>query len=419
MIFRFVKDSVRRAPRRKALVIAAVAMGSAVATSMLGVMLSIGDKVNHELRQAGSNIVVTPRAAGLRGGVGAETAAASGGAAYIREADILKIKSIFWGLNITGISPTLLAHDGPLQVAGVWFSHSYRAPDNTTQTTGIADVNPAWVVRGHWAREESREGKLPECMIGEGVAIRRGWKAGQDVAILGNTFRIAGIISSGDETDDRALLPLRWVQEATHRLGLVDRIDVSALTKPEDDFARRDPKTMTTAEFERWNCTNYVVSIAHEIEEAIPGTQARPVRRIADSEGRILDRIGGLMALITLAALISAGLTVWSLMAATMMERRGEIAIMQAIGASRVAVAALLGAEVSLIGLAGGLLGAAGGVALAKFVGWSVFHDSIEVSPILPLLIVLAAVVVALAGAAQPLRRAVNLEPALTLREGV
>lgn len=65
MIFRFVKDSIRRSPRRKALLIAAIAMGSAVATSMLGVMLSIGDKVNRELRQVGSNIVVTARAASL------------------------------------------------------------------------------------------------------------------------------------------------------------------------------------------------------------------------------------------------------------------------------------------------------------------------------------------------------------------
>ena len=27
---------------------------------------------------------------------------------------------------------------------------------------------------------------------------------------------------------------------------------------------------MTPAEFERWNCTPYVTSIAHQIEEALP-----------------------------------------------------------------------------------------------------------------------------------------------------
>src|SRR5260370_333318 len=98
MIIRFVKDSLRRAPRRKALIVAAIAMGTAVATSMLGVMLSIGDKVNRELRAVGANIVVTGRAASVTGGVGNVTTKAA--TTYIAESDVLKIKNIFWGLNI-------------------------------------------------------------------------------------------------------------------------------------------------------------------------------------------------------------------------------------------------------------------------------------------------------------------------------
>jgi putative ABC transport system permease protein len=401
MIFRFVKDSIRRAPRRKALLIAAIAMGSAVATSMLGVMLSIGDKVNRELRQVGSNIVVTAKAASLTGGIGSETATAAGGAAYIPEGEVGKLNNIFWHLNVTGTSPSLLAHDGALQIEGVVFQ-------------GLKGVNPAWVVRGHWANNDKAD-----CMVGDGIAIRNHWKQGDKVTLFGSTFQIAGLISSGDDADDRVFLPLARVQELTHRPRVVDRIDIAALTKPEDSFARKDPKAMTPTELERWHCTNYVASIALDIEETLPGTQARAVRRIADSEGKILDNIGGLMALITLAALLSAGLTVWSLTATTMMERRGEIAIMQAIGAGRGMVATLLGVEISLIGLAGGLIGATAGVFLAKYVGRAVFHDAIEVSPVLPLLIMLAAVAIALAGAAQPLRRAIRLEPAVILREGV
>jgi putative ABC transport system permease protein len=240
-----------------------------------------------------------------------------------------------------------------------------------------------------------------------------------NLAILGTPFRIAGIIEAGDEADDRILLPLHRLQQLTRRPNAVDRIDVAALTKPEDDFARKDTRTMTRAELERWSCTNYVAVIAKEIEDAIPGAQARAVRRVADSEGQILDRIGGLMGLITLAALISAGLTVWSLTATTMMERRGEIAIMQAIGGARWLVATILSVEVAFIGLTGGIVGAIAGVWLAGYVGASVFHDAIDISPILPFAIILAAVLVALAGAAQPLSKALNLEPAQILREGV
>src|SRR5580693_5378963 len=99
MILRFVKDSIRRSPRRKALIIAAIAMGSAVATSMLGVMLSIGDKVNRELRQVGANIVVTERAAALTGGAGAVNIPTTGRNNYIADSDVPKIHSIFWHLN--------------------------------------------------------------------------------------------------------------------------------------------------------------------------------------------------------------------------------------------------------------------------------------------------------------------------------
>jgi putative ABC transport system permease protein len=413
MIFRFVKDSIRRSPRRKALIIAAVAMGSAVATSMLGVMLSIGDKINRELRQVGANIVVTAKASNLTGGAGGIKTATTGGANYIPESEVPKIKSIFWTLNISGFSPSLAARDGETAIEGVWFSHRYKADDGTTQTTGIKDVNPAWSLRGRWPKAED------ECLVGAGIARRRRLEPGATTTVFGAVFKVAGIVSAGDEADDRILIPLDRLQQLTNRAGLVDRIEVAALTKPEDDFARKDPKTMSAAEYEIWNCTNYVASIAHEIEEALPGTQARAIRRVADSEGRILDHIGGLMGLITLAALISAGLTVWSLTATTMMERRGEIAIMQAIGGARWLVATMLSVEIALIGMAGGVIGALSGVWLAKYVGFSVFHDTVDISPVLPVAIMLAAMLVALLGAAQPLRKTLRLDPASILREGV
>ncbi len=237
--------------------------------------------------------------------------------------------------------------------------------------------------------------------------------------MLGAPFTVAGIFETGDEAEDRVLLPLERVQELTQRPGVVDRIDVAALTKPEDDFARKDPKTMTAKERERWSCSNYAISLADEIQQALPGTIARPVRRVADSEGKILDSVGGLMGLITLVALLSAGLTVWSLTAATMMERRGEVAIMQAIGAGRGVIATLFGLEIAMVGLAGGVIGAVVGTLLAHYVGASVFHDSVQISWVLPFLIVPGAMAIALAGAAQPLRRTLRLEPAVILREGV
>lgn len=416
MIVRFINESIRRAPRRKALIIAAIAMGSAVATAMLGVMLDVGDKINRELRSVGANIAVTSRAASMTGGVGSIAAGAAGAANYIPESEVPNVKKIFWGLNITGFSPSITAQDGALQVQGVWFKHPYKTPDERDQTTGIEAVNPAWrIVKGRWTPDV-----LNEAVIGEGVARRNGWQPGSEITLFGSPFRIVGVVSTGEETDDRVLIPLASLQQLTGRTGQVDRIDVAALTKPEDDFAHKDPKRMSPKELERWMCTNYVTSIAKSIEDALPGTQARPVRKVADSEGKILDKVGGLMSLITLVALLSAGLTVWSLTATTMMERRGEIAIMQAIGATRATVATLFGLEIVLVGLVGGVIGTFAGIWLARAVGAAVFASSnVEISGILPVLIVFAAMAIALAGAAQPLYRTLHIEPAGILREGV
>jgi ABC-type antimicrobial peptide transport system permease subunit len=101
-----------------------------------------------------------------------------------------------------------------------------------------------------------------------------------------------------------------------------------------------------------------------------------------------------------------------------MMERRGEVAIMQAIGATRGLVATLFGLEIAMVGLVGGIIGAFAGVWLAHSVGAAVFGASVEVTWILPWLIVFAAMAIALAGAAQPFRT-LRMEPAFILREGV
>ncbi len=417
MFLRFVIESLRRAPKRKAMTVAAVAMGSAVATAMLGVMLDIGDKVNRELRSVGANLIVTPRALGAPVEIAGVRAVPVGQAAYIPEDQIPKIKSIFWQLNITGFAPSLTAA-ASVPVEGVWFHRRYRTPDGREQQTGIRDLNPAWQMDGRWI-DDGDSAAVYDCMPGAAAARKLGLAVGSTAHLLGHDFMVAGILRTGSDEDDRVLVRLNVLQEILHRKGQVDSLQVGAITKPEDAFARKDPRRMSSAELERWNCTNYVSSIAHQINEVLPMAIARPVWRVADNEGRVLSRIGGLMLLIALAALASAGITVWSVMATTVLERRGEIAIMQATGAGDWLIACLFGAEVAMEGLAGGVVGALAGVELASWVGRSVFRAGIEAPPVLIPLVIVVAVLVALLGAAQPLRRSLVTPPALVLREGV
>lgn len=421
MFLRFLTHSIGRSPRRKVMAVAAVAMGSAVATAMLGVMLDIGDRVNRELRSLGANLMVEAKSRALPveiGGVNYRPAAKD---AFVPESMLPKIKSIFWHLNITGIAPTLEAtakiRDRDVRVDGVWFARRFRASRQFDMITGLRALNPRWKLDGVWiADTDSDDRGGNDCMLGSALARRLGLRPGATVELFGEPFHVSGLLSTGGEEDDRTFVRLEVLQRLTNRPQQVDFVQVGALTKPEDNFARKDPVKMSPAEFERWNCTPYVSSIAHQIEQALPATVARPIRRVAENEGKVLVRVRGLMLLICLAALASAGLTVWSVMAATVLERRDEIAIMQAIGGARWLIAAFFAGEVALESAAGGILGVLAGLQLAKGVERSAFQVSPELPALLAPLVILVAVAVALLGAAQPLKRSLQLEPALALK---
>ena len=422
MFLRFVSQSIRRSPRRKAMTVAAVAMGSAVATAMLGVMLDIGDRVNRELRSLGANLMVTPKARSLPVEIGGINYRPVEKADYIPEADVPKIKSTFWQLNITGFAPVLQATakvgGRSVPVEGVWFRRKLRGADGSILEAGLRTVNGAWKVEGRWIDDATPKDRAPDAMGGGGLARALGLKPDNAVELFGQPFTVAGIITTGGEEEDRIYVRLEVLQRLVNRPGQVDAVQVGALTKPEDDFARKDPAKMSPKEYDRWYCTPYISSIAHQIEEALPMAAAKPIWRVADNEGKVLGKIRGLMLLICLAALASAGLTVWSVMATTVLERRGEIAIMQATGAGNWLVAALLSAEVALEGAAGGLVGSWVGLILANWVGRTVFQTSLETPVMLGPVVVGAAVIASVAGAAQPLRRALLLEPAVILRGG-
>jgi putative ABC transport system permease protein len=392
--------------------VAAVAMGTAVATAMLGVMLDIGDKVNLELRSMGANILVVPTARAAAVNINGITALPASSENYIAETQVLKIKKIFWALSVTGLAPSLTVSTKingiDVPVRGVWFDHIYQ--DN--KHAGIRLMNPTWKVTGRWPAES---GVTREALAGASLHL----STGATVQLFGQPFRVIGVVNTGSDEDSQLLVRLADLQTLVHHEGQIDAIQVAALTKPEDDFARKDVTKMSGVEQERWLCSNYVRSISKEIEDIIPGVTAKPVWRVADGEGRVLSKITGLMSLIALAALIAAALTVWSVMATTVMERRGEIAIMQATGATDFLISALFAAEVAIEGFAGGLVGVLIGLQMARWVGKSVFGSGIEAPAILAPVAILLAIVVSIAGAMPPLRRSLATPPAMVLRERV
>jgi putative ABC transport system permease protein len=221
---------------------------------------------------------------------------------------------------------------------------------------------------------------------------------------------------AGDPEDEAVVVPLSYAQSLASQRGQYRKLYVSALTKPEDDFARRDPKTMNAGEFERWSCSPYVSSIAYSIKQVLPGADVRVIRRVAEGEGAILTRVRILLWLVTGAALLAAALAVGASSAASVIERRTEIGLMKALGAGSATVGFLLAAEQLLLAFVGGGAGYALGIILARLLGEKIFGAAPEPSLIVFLVIIALAAGVTILGSAFPLRRASRFEAAPILR---
>lgn len=450
MFLRLVADSFTRRPRRKLLSMAALAMGMSVATAALSVSLDVGDRLAEEFRSLGANLLVTPQADSLPLEIGGVDYRPANAGAYLPEADLGKLKIIFWRFNIMAFAPILEAQvkvtpyamDNipdtrgwpTYTVVGTWINHEVKIPDGTTYVTGVEKTNPWWQLReGRWFDEGKNE-----CVVGKNFARKNGLadipgssaaalastglRPGNELytytieGLLGPMLHIVGVLDTGGPEDDAIIVPLEMAQKLANKPGQYRRLYVSALTKPEDAFARKDTKTMTPAEFDTWYCTPYISSIALQISEELKGTDVRVIRRVAEGEGNVLTRVRTLLWLVTFAALLAAVLAVGASAAASVIERRTEIGLMKALGANAMVVGVLLAAEQLLLAFVGGGIGYAVGIVLARALGERIFGFTPEPKLFVLVIVLALAALITLLGSAYPLRQASRYDPAPILR---
>jgi putative ABC transport system permease protein len=429
MFIRIVKESLIRKRRRKMVAVASVTLGAAIATAVLTVGLGIGDKVNRELRAYGANIEVLPRDRSVEvttGGIQYQAAAAG---TLIDERDLPKLRSIFWSNNILAFAPFFsvpvsardTTRDGAATHAGLigtWFERNVPGDNGAAFLTGVKQLSPWWKIDGSWPQDG-------ECLVG--VRLMETLKAAPADELLLHTeladgspaetrLKISGTLTTGSDEDRSIIADIEIAQRLSGRKGRVGRVEVSALTNPEDNLFRRDPASLNAAEAERLSCTPYPSAVAADIEKGIGGSEARPVRRIADTEGSLLSRINLMLLLVAAAALAAAVLGVASTTMTTVLERKSEIGLLKAIGASNLGVTAIFLAESAITGFCGGIIGLGIGYGLAQIIARTVFGSGVGLSPILAPVIIGLSLVVAFAGSAIPMRTALRLGPIDVLR---
>jgi putative ABC transport system permease protein len=419
MLLRILRGALRLQPSRLALVVLSTAMGAAIAAALLSVALQVEDRLARELRGFGANIVVEPIAAGAPAGARAAPA-------YLSEADLARVLAIFWRHNVVGIAPSLTApasvrapgRTERALVAGLWFDRPIERPGGEgTLRTGVVALFPYWEVDGRWPAP----GEPDVAVVGRALAARIGATIGGEVALEAagarRAYRVVGIVRSGGFEEEQVLLDLGAAQALLGQEGRISRALISAVTVPLDGFGRREPAGMTRREYEKWFCTPYVTSVAKQVEEAIPGSRARPVWSLAEAEARVLSRLDVLMTLLAALALVAAALAVASTFAARVMGRRTEIALLRASGASAPQVALHLGVEIAVLAAAGGLLGAGLAALLVRALGEAVFGTALVPGAALLPLSLAGSLAVAALGAVWPIRRALQVDPAAQLKE--
>jgi putative ABC transport system permease protein len=367
MYLRIIGESLRRRAKSKLAMFAAVALGAGAASGLVMILLGVGDRMAAELRRNGANFELLPRGEPLN------------------ESDLPVLREkTFWKNQIVRVIPELRVEASGFIVVG-------RDPD------------PAWRIEG-----------VPGVLAGISLGIAPG-----TVLDVGRTLAVTGTVATGGEEDEQIVVPLRVAQEIAGKPGSLSRILVSAVTKPETDEFREflaKAKTFTPAEIERMTCTNYPSNVARDFG-AVLNAEARVVRRVAETEGAILRKIETVVWVLALAAILASCLSVLAATTSAVMERRKEIGLLKALGATNSAVAALFIGEAALVGILGSLLGYAIGLASAKSMSQALFGNPVAGSLGVYLVTLAAAVAIVALGVAWPLRRASRLAPNVVLHE--
>ena len=430
MLFRMIRGVLFHQKSKMLLIALTIMLGASLATGMLNVVLGVEEKVNKELKNYGANIVVKPKDSSLLADiydVGGETELNT---AWLREDELGKIKTIFWAFNIVDFTPFLdapvtLPDGSQARITGTWFNHHLDLPTGESLDTGVANMRSWWdVTEGHWL-DEREEGAGAGIMAGALLAQRMGWHAGDTVRITAaqgaRDVTVAGIFDAGGDEDEQLFATLDLVQALTGREGKVASIEVSALTTPDNELARRaarNPAALSSRDYETWYCTAYVSAVCYQIQEVITGSVASAVRKVAESEGTILDKTKLLMILITALSLIGSALGISNLVTASVMERSQEIGLLKAIGAKDRSITGVVMTEILITALIGSAAGYLLGFGFAQLIGHSVFGSSIEMNPrVIPIVAGLIALVT-VAGSLPAIRMVLRLRPAEVLHGG-
>ncbi|WP_416262081.1 ABC transporter permease [Gibbsiella quercinecans] len=368
MFWRLVWRALRLRLQRVSVVFAALTVGAAIVTAMSAVWFDINAKMSEELRTFGANFYIGPSHGNT-----------------LAQAQLQPILDAAPPGLINAASPYLygMARTELEKVAlmGVWFE-------------SLQKLAPYWQVSGSWIGVSFDD---RNAMIGVRLAQRLNLRLGDSVTLVNGSERqrltIKGIVEAGDATDNMLIVNLDLAQKWLNKSGQIS----NALLSVNNDLGQVD-------------------RYAARLQQTYPQLEIRPIRKVSASEGQVLDKIKGLMGLVSVVILALSSLCVNTTLMAIVSERAREFALQKALGARNRDIIYQMLAETALIALAAILCGCLFGYLLAQLLGLTVFNATISLRlPVFPITLVLSLLIATLA-AIVPVSQAVRIEPAKTLK---
>lgn len=420
MFWRMIKRTIVRQKSKMLMIAFTVVLGVSLSTAMMNVMLGVGDKVNRELKVYGANITVRHKEAALMGDLYGLSEGLGVTDKFLHEEDVLKLKTIFWGFNIIDFAPILdgaaaLPSGESVPLVGTWIEKHATLTTGELVDTGLRSLRNWWEadLKGEWLSETDDD----KVMVGALLAERLGLEVGDSIELTGAdsvSVTVKGIYNDGGAADGQIYGTLAMAQKLLGLEGKVSKIEVSALTTPDNDLARKaaqDPGSLSPDEYETWYCTAYVSAICHQIQEVVRDGVAKAIRQVAESEGTILNKTTLLMVLITILSSIGSSLAISNLITASVIERSQELGLLKALGAYNWQIALLVLVEVMATSLLGGIAGYFLGIGFAQVIGRTVFGSYIEIAQMVIVIIAVILFFVTLLGSVPAIRYLTNLKP--------
>ena len=324
MFLKMVTASLLRRRSRMLIALLSIAVGATILSGLVTIYYDVPRQMGAQFRNYGANMILVP----------------ASGASMTTESASEALKEI---------PPDNLIGASPYRYVNVEMTSRQRTFIAAgTDFEQVMSTSPYFVVEGEWPRNDR------EILVGKETAELVGVKINSVMELSFRNeetkkrnrinFTVSGLLDTGGDEESYLFMTMKAMEDLT---GITDTLDVMEMS-------------VSAAEDE-------LNSYAEAISAANPDISARLVKRVTKSEASVLSKLQALVLIVTLVVLALTMICVCTTMMAVVSERRREIGLRKALGASDQSIRAEFLGEGMFLGLLGGLLGTALGFAFAWF----------------------------------------------------